>query len=68
MEDEDEVLVALAEELGNFEEYIGGSQFAHVLLPSLQHLSTVDEPLVRQKVQGSFPDSIRLTSVCGISS
>ena len=51
MEDEDEVLVALAEELGNFEEYVGGSQFAQVLLAPLQHLATVEEPLVRQKVQ-----------------
>lgn len=50
MEDEDEVLVALAEELGNFEEYVGGGQYAHVLLAPLQHLATVEEPLVRQKV------------------
>jgi len=50
MEDEDEVLVALAEELGNFEEYVGGSQFAQVLLAPLQHLATVEEPLVRHKV------------------
>jgi serine/threonine-protein phosphatase 2A regulatory subunit A len=49
MEDEDEVLVALAEELGNFEEYVGGSQHAQVLLAPLQHLATVEEPLVRQK-------------------
>jgi len=50
MEDEDEVLVALAEELGIFEEYVGGSQFAQVLLAPLQHLATVEEPLVRHKV------------------
>jgi len=50
MEDEDEVLVALAEELGNFEEYVGGAQYAHVVLGTLQHLATVEEPLVRQKV------------------
>lgn len=50
MEDEDEVLVALADELGSFEEYVGGSQHAHVLLGALQHLATVEEPLVRQKV------------------
>ncbi len=51
MEDEDEVLVALAEELGTFEEYVGGSEFAQVLLAPLQHLATVEEPLVRHKVQ-----------------
>lgn len=50
MEDEDEVLVALAEELGKFEEYVGGSDYAHVLLGPLQHLATVEEPLVRHKV------------------
>jgi serine/threonine-protein phosphatase 2A regulatory subunit A len=50
MEDEDEVLVALAEELGSFEQYVGGSQYAHVLLGPLQHLATVEEPLVRHKV------------------
>lgn len=50
MEDEDEVLVALAEELGNFEEFVGGGEYAHVLLAPLQHLATAEEPLVRQKV------------------
>jgi serine/threonine-protein phosphatase 2A regulatory subunit A len=50
MEDEDEVLMALAEELGSFEEFVGGPQFAQVLLNPLQHLATVEEPLVRQKV------------------
>jgi serine/threonine-protein phosphatase 2A regulatory subunit A len=50
MEDEDEVLVALAEELGNFDEYVGGPPHAQVLLGPLQHLATVEEPLVRHKV------------------
>jgi len=50
MEDEDEVLMALAEELGNFDEFVGGSQYSQVLLNPLQHLATVEEPLVRQKV------------------
>jgi serine/threonine-protein phosphatase 2A regulatory subunit A len=54
MEDEDEVLVALAEELGKFEEYVGGRDFAHVLLGPLQHLATVEEPLVRHKVSCSM--------------
>lgn len=51
MEDEDEVLIALADELGNFVEYVGGGQYAQVLLNPLQHLATVEEPLVRQKVR-----------------
>ena len=50
MEDEDEVLVALAEELGHFDQYVGGPPYAQVLLGPLQHLATVEEPLVRHKV------------------
>jgi serine/threonine-protein phosphatase 2A regulatory subunit A len=52
VDDEDEVLLALAKELGrNFEEYIGGKQFAHVLLGPLENLSAVEETLVRDKVR-----------------
>lgn len=52
IDDEDEVLLALAEELGrNFEEYIGGKDFAHILLGPLENLSTVEETLVRDKVR-----------------
>lgn len=51
IDDEDEVLLALAEELGrNFEEYVGGKKFAHVLLGPLENLSAVEETLVRDKV------------------
>lgn len=63
VDDEDEVLLALAEELGrNFEEYIGGPQYAHVLLGPLENLSAVEETLVRDKVASrldslSFPFS-----------
>lgn len=52
VDDEDEVLLALAEELGkNFEEYIGGPEFAHILLGPLENLSAVEETLVRDKVR-----------------
>lgn len=51
VDDEDEVLLALAEELGrNFEEYIGGKDYAHILLGPLENLSAVEETLVRDKV------------------
>jgi hypothetical protein len=51
VDDEDEVLLALAEELGrNFEEYIGGKEYAHILLGPLENLSAVEETLVRDKV------------------
>ena len=51
MDDEDEVLLAMSEELGkNFEEYIGGKKYAHALLVPLETLCTVEEILVRDKV------------------
>jgi serine/threonine-protein phosphatase 2A regulatory subunit A len=55
VDDEDEVLLALADELGkNFEEYIGGKEYAHVLLGPLENLSAVEETLVRDKVRFIF--------------
>jgi serine/threonine-protein phosphatase 2A regulatory subunit A len=55
VDDEDEILLALADELGkNFEEYIGGKEWAHVLLGPLENLSAVEETLVRDKVRSSF--------------
>ena len=51
VDDEDEVLLALADELGkNFDEYIGGKEFAYCLLGPLEMLSSVEETLVRDKV------------------
>jgi len=56
VDDEDEVLLALAEELGkNFEQYIGGTAYAHVILGPLENLSSVEETLVREKVGLSSP-------------
>ncbi len=51
MEDEDEVLTALSEELGNFVEYVGGPEYGHVLLSPLENLAAIEEPLVRDKVR-----------------
>lgn len=52
VDDEDEVLLALAEELGkHFEEYIGGSEHAYLILGPLENLSAVEETLVREKVR-----------------
>lgn len=50
VEDEDEVLVALSGELGNFIEYVGGPQWGHVLLSPLENLAAIEEPVVRDKV------------------
>lgn len=69
VDDEDEVLLALAEELGrNFEEYIGGKEYAHILLGPLENLSAVEETLVRDKVNISSPlSNIYLRDIgCGI--
>ncbi|KAF8898399.1 armadillo-type protein [Infundibulicybe gibba] len=55
IDDEDEVLVALAQELGRgFEKYIGGSEYAHILLPPLANLGVVDETLVRDEAAASI--------------
>jgi len=54
VEDEDEVLVALSEELGNFMEYLGGSEWGHVLLSPLENLAAIEEPVVRDKAVESL--------------
>jgi serine/threonine-protein phosphatase 2A regulatory subunit A len=63
-DDEDEVLLAQAEQLGQFVPFVGGPQYAHLLLPLLETLSTVEETVVRDKaveslckVGSSLPDS-----------
>ncbi|KAA8911270.1 hypothetical protein TRICI_003850 [Trichomonascus ciferrii] len=53
-EDEDEVLTVLAEELGKFGEYIGGPEHLHILIPGLEALSTLEEPVVRDKAVDSI--------------
>lgn len=57
VEDEDEVLVALSEELGGFIEYVGGPDYGHVLLSPLENLAAIEEPVVRDKV-GDSPITI----------
>ena len=52
MEDEDEVLLALAEELGKLIDHVGGKENAHVLLVPLETLCAMEEALVRDKVCG----------------
>lgn len=54
VEDEDEVLTALSEELGNFVEYVGGPEWGHVLLSPLENLAAIEEPLVREKAVESL--------------
>jgi serine/threonine-protein phosphatase 2A regulatory subunit A len=44
----------MAEELGVFIPYVGGVEHAHVLLPPLATLSTVEETCVRDKAVESL--------------
>jgi serine/threonine-protein phosphatase 2A regulatory subunit A len=60
VEDEDEVLTALSEELGNFVEYVGGPEWGHVLLSPLENLAAIEEPLVREKVGVQVPAKERI--------
>lgn len=55
VEDEDEVLTALSEELGNFVDYVGGPEWGHVLLSPLENLAAIEEPLVREKASFKAP-------------
>ncbi|CAJ0928846.1 unnamed protein product, partial [Mesorhabditis belari] len=52
--DEDEVLLVLAEQLGNFTPLVGGADFVHCLLPPLENLATVEETVVRDKAVESL--------------
>lgn len=55
LDDEDEVLLALAEELGSgFVEYLGGPPYAHLLLGPLENLAAVEETCVRDKATESI--------------
>lgn len=63
-DDEDEVLLAMADELGAFVPYVGGPSYAHYLLPPLEGLAIVEETVVREraveslnKVGAVLPDS-----------
>lgn len=48
VDDEDEVLLAIATSMGKMVEYVGGPTFAHTLLRPLELLLTVEETLVRE--------------------
>lgn len=51
VDDEDEVLFAIADELGNFTDLIGGPAYAHILFGPLSTLAATEETLVRDKVR-----------------
>lgn len=48
------MLLALAEQLGNFTPLVGGPDYVHCLLPPLENLATVEETVVRDKAVESL--------------
>lgn len=53
-DDDEEVLLAMAEELGKFVQYVGGPTYAYTLLPPLEQLCSVEETVVRDKAVESL--------------
>ena len=53
-EDEDEVVVALAEELGGFVDLVGGAEHASILVEPLEVLAGVEETVVRDRAVDSL--------------
>jgi serine/threonine-protein phosphatase 2A regulatory subunit A len=49
-DDDDEVLQIIAEKLGELVEYVGGKEYAYILLEPLESLASVEEPKVREAV------------------
>jgi serine/threonine-protein phosphatase 2A regulatory subunit A len=54
LDDEDEVLLALGEELGGLVDLVGGKEHAHVLLGPLESLAGVEETVVRDRAVDSL--------------
>lgn len=50
IDDEDDVILVLAEELASLLPHLGGPEYAHTLIAPLETLSTVEETEVREKV------------------
>ncbi len=53
-DDDDEVPLAMADELGGFIPYVRGVEHAHVLLPPLETLCILEETVVREKAVESL--------------
>jgi hypothetical protein len=60
VDDDDEIILALAEQLAVFVPLVGGPDFAYTLLLPLESLATVEESSVRDKVRGSRDGSATL--------
>ncbi|KAI9029088.1 armadillo-type protein [Phycomyces nitens] len=66
IDDEDEVLLAVADELSKFSEYVGGPEYAHYMLGPLENLSAVEEVLVRDKAVESLCKIVALLNASQI--
>jgi serine/threonine-protein phosphatase 2A regulatory subunit A len=51
LDDEDEVLLGLAESFGNLVDCVGGTQFLSTLIPPLEKLCFIEESTVRDMVR-----------------
>lgn len=49
-DDEDEIVVSLAEVLGSFTDFVGGTAHALILVKPLEPLASAEEAVVRDKV------------------
>ena len=69
-DDDDEVLMCIAEQFSEFVDYVGGVEYADCLLQPLEQLVSMEEPAVRDKavsaiktIMAELPDSV-LERVC----
>lgn len=62
LDDEDEVLLVLAEELGGFADFVGGPEYAYLVMGPLENLAAVEETLVREKAAESINKMVVLLS------
>jgi len=60
LDDDEEILVELAESLGELSGYLGGNQYAHLLLSPLEKLCYVEESTVRDKAAEAIKRVVNL--------
>lgn len=65
IDDEDEVLLALAEQLGNFVDAVGGPKYVSCLLDLLETLAAVEETVVREKAVESLNKIVDVMAEAG---
>eukprot|EP01015_Nassula_variabilis_P021184 TRINITY_DN3751_c0_g1_i3.p1 TRINITY_DN3751_c0_g1~~TRINITY_DN3751_c0_g1_i3.p1 ORF type:complete len:303 (+),score=30.01 TRINITY_DN3751_c0_g1_i3:164-1072(+) len=63
IDDEDEVLTALADSLSNFIDYVGGPQYSTVLIQPLEQMCFLEESAIREKATNSLKNVINTINV-----